>query len=374
MIWTFSPDLIDIVQSYRPVRAALHVDLLRLPHRLAGAVAGGGAPAPHVGRIPFRCHAPLRPDPHPVASAHAAGRHHRRLPPDPPHPRDHRRPDDRHRGELQRGDVQRPCRRSSAWTRPIYVQYGRWLVAVLRGDLGTSWRTGLPVLQMILSRLEVTAELTLLAMLVALAVGVPARHPVGPAREYRRSTTSSGSRASSVCRIPVFWQATMLILAFSLWFNWAPPVDFVSLWVDPLAEPRDHGASEPRARHRGRRRLHADDALIAARGHAEAYIRTARAKGVSEPGVVWVHALQEQPDPADHGRWGPDRATCSAGRSRDGGGVHASRGRAALLWAVFQRDYPLVQGTILFVSALFMLAIWRGPALRVAVDPRIRYG
>jgi peptide/nickel transport system permease protein len=56
---------------------------------------------------------------------------------------------------------------------PIHVQYGRWMSAVLRGDLGTSWRTGLPVHQMILSRLEVTAELTLLAMLVAIAVGIP---------------------------------------------------------------------------------------------------------------------------------------------------------------------------------------------------------
>ena len=56
---------------------------------------------------------------------------------------------------------------------PLHVQYGRWLAGVVHGDLGTSWRTGLPVLQMILSRLEVTAELTLLAMLVAIAVGIP---------------------------------------------------------------------------------------------------------------------------------------------------------------------------------------------------------
>ena len=56
---------------------------------------------------------------------------------------------------------------------PIHVQYGRWLWSVLRGDLGTSWRTGLPVLQMIVSRLQVTAELTLGAMVVAMLVGVP---------------------------------------------------------------------------------------------------------------------------------------------------------------------------------------------------------
>src|SRR4029077_5395481 len=56
---------------------------------------------------------------------------------------------------------------------PIHIQYGRWLWAALHGDLGTSWRTGLPVLQMILSRLQVTAELTLGAMTVPLLVGLP---------------------------------------------------------------------------------------------------------------------------------------------------------------------------------------------------------
>src|SRR5262245_28589941 len=56
---------------------------------------------------------------------------------------------------------------------PIHVQYITWLGALLRGDLGVSWRTGIPVTKMIFGRLEVTAELTFAAMLVALAVGVP---------------------------------------------------------------------------------------------------------------------------------------------------------------------------------------------------------
>src|SRR5205807_3475234 len=67
----------------------------------------------------------------------------------------------------------RALRRFFGLDQPIYVQYIRWLGALLHGDLGTSWRTGIPVLQMILSRLVVTVELTIAAMLVALAVGVP---------------------------------------------------------------------------------------------------------------------------------------------------------------------------------------------------------
>lgn len=116
---------------------------------------------------------------------------------------------------------------------PLHVQYGRWLSGVLRGDLGTSWRTGLPVVQMILGRLEVTVELTLAAMLVAVAVGVP----LGMLSARRENTTLDHVvRLVSLfsLSVPVFWQASMLILAVSLWLNWAPAVDFVSLTTDPL--------------------------------------------------------------------------------------------------------------------------------------------
>jgi len=116
---------------------------------------------------------------------------------------------------------------------PIYVQYVRWLGTLLRGDLGVSWRTGLPVLQMIVSRLLVTVELTFGAMVVALAVGVP----LGMLSARRENTTLDHVvRVASLfsLSIPVFWQATMLILAVSLWLNWAPAVDFVSPWTDPL--------------------------------------------------------------------------------------------------------------------------------------------
>ena len=82
---------------------------------------------------------------------------------------------------------------------PMYLQYARWLGAVLRGDLGTSWRTGLPVLGLIGSRLEVTAELTLLAMLVSLIVGVPLGI-LSARRETPRSIMLYGWRACSGCR------------------------------------------------------------------------------------------------------------------------------------------------------------------------------
>ena len=255
---------------------------------------------------------------------------------------------------------------------PIHVQYARWLGQVLRGDLGTSWRTGLPVLQMITSRLQVTLELTLGAMLVALAVGVPLGI-VSARRENTRLDHAVRVLSLFSLSIPVFWQATMLILATSLWLDWAPAVDFVSPFKN----------------------LRANLAIIAlpslALGTAVAavfmrmtrstllevmrqdYIRTARAKGLREQGVVWSHALKNSLIPLI------TVAGVQVGYLL--GGVVVTEevftlpgiGRL-ILWAVFQRDYPLVQGTILFVSLLFMLSNLVVDLIYAYVDPRIRYG
>jgi peptide/nickel transport system permease protein len=103
------------------------------------------------------------------------------------------------------------------------------------------------------------------------------------------------------------------------------------------------------------------------------YVRTARAKGVAEPGVLWRHALKNSLIPL----------ITVAGVQMGyllGGAVITEEvftlpgvGRL-LLWAVFQRDYPLVQGTILFISALFMVSNLLVDLVYAYVDPRIRYG
>ena len=255
---------------------------------------------------------------------------------------------------------------------PIHVQYARWLGRVLQGDLGTSWRTGLPVLQMITSRLQVTLELTLGAMLVALAIGIP-MGILSARRENTRLDHAVRIVSLFSLSIPVFWQATMLILATSLWLDWAPAVDFVSPFKS----------------------LRANLAIIAlpslALGTAVAavfmrmtrstllevmrqdYIRTARAKGLREQGVIWGHALKNSLIPLI------TVAGVQVGYLL--GGVVVTEevftlpgvGRL-ILWAVFQRDYPLVQGTILFVSLLFMLSNLVVDLIYAYVDPRIRYG
>lgn len=255
---------------------------------------------------------------------------------------------------------------------PIHVQYLRWLWSVLHGDLGTSWRTGLPVLQMILSRLQVTAELTLGAMAVAILVGVP----LGILSARRENTALDHVvRVTSLfsLSIPVFWQATMLILAGSLWLNWAPPVDFVGPFVDParnfgvMALPSVVLGTAAAAVFMRMTR----SSLLEVMG--QDFVRTARAKGLSERSVVWGHAFKNSLIPLI------TIAGIQIGYLLGGAVVTEEVftlpgiGRL-LLGAVVQRDYPLVQGTILFISALFMLSNLVVDLLYASVDPRIRRG
>jgi len=266
----------------------------------------------------------------------------------------------------------RALKRFFGLDQPIYVQYGRWAGALLRGDLGVSWRTGLPVLDMILGRLLVTTELAMGAMLVALVIGIP----LGMLSARRENTALDHAvRVVSLFSLsmPVFWQATMLILAASLWLNWAPSVDFVSPWTDPLrnlailALPSVALGTAVAAVFM---RMTRSSLLEVMR---QDYIRTARAKGLPERGVLWGHALRNSLIPLI------TVAGVQVGYLLGGAVVTEEVftlpgvGRL-LLWGVFQRDYPLVQGTILFISALFLLSNLIVDLLYAYLDPRIHHG
>src|SRR6266404_3995117 len=116
---------------------------------------------------------------------------------------------------------------------PWWRQYGSWIGGLARGDLGTSWRTGKPVIALILERLPVTLELTALAVGFALVLGIPA----GILSATRRDrTVDNVTRVGALLGlyVPVFWQGTMLILFFSIYLRWMPPL----MWVDFFSDPR----------------------------------------------------------------------------------------------------------------------------------------
>ena len=254
---------------------------------------------------------------------------------------------------------------------PLYVQYWRWVSGVLVGDFGQSWRSGLPVGKMIFDRLAVTAELGLLALLISLLVGIP----LGTLSAVRENTMLDHvARIVSLfsLSVPIFWQAAMLILALSLWFNWVPPVDFASPVRDPLANltqmllPAVVLGTVVAAQVMRMTRASLLDVL------RHDYVRTARAKGLAEGLVVRRHAFKNALIPII------TVIGVQIGYLL-GGAVVTEQvftlpgvGRL-VLDAVVQRDYPLIQGTILFIALLFMLSNLVVDLLYAYLDPRIRY-
>jgi peptide/nickel transport system permease protein len=254
---------------------------------------------------------------------------------------------------------------------PWWLQYSRWLAGLAQGDLGTSWRTGKPVAALILERLPVTFELTLLSVGFALLLGVPAGI-VSAARRDHAVDNVTRIGALLGLSVPVFWQGTMLILFFSVYLRWMPPV----MWVDFLTDPRRNltimllpalclgtasAANIARTTRAG---------MLDVLGSE--YIRTAAAKGLSRRLVILKHALKNALIPI----------VTVAGLQVGillGGTVVVEEvftlpgvGRL-VLWSIYQRDYPLTQSTILFIAMMFMTINLAVDLLYGYLDPRIRY-
>jgi peptide/nickel transport system permease protein len=254
---------------------------------------------------------------------------------------------------------------------PWWRQYGSWVAALGHGDLGTSWRTGKPVVTLILERLPVTIELTALAVGFALALGIPA----GIVSATRRDrAVDNVTRVGTLLglSVPVFWQGTMLILFFSIYLRWMPPVMWVDFFADPvrnltiMALPALCLGTASAANIARTTRACMLDVL------RSEYIRTAAAKGLAERLVVLKHGLKNALIPI----------VTVAGLQIGillGGTVVVEEvftlpgiGRL-VLWSIYQRDYPLTQSTILFIAVMFMTINLAVDVLYGYLDPRIRY-
>jgi peptide/nickel transport system permease protein len=254
---------------------------------------------------------------------------------------------------------------------PWYVQYGRWIGQLLQGDLGTSWRTGKPVFSLILERLPVTLELTLFSVAFALVLGMAA----GVVSAVRRDgILDNVTRVGTLLglSVPVFWQGTMLILFFSLYLRWMPPVVWVDFWTDwkrnltIMVLPALCLGTASAANIARTTRACMLDVL------RSEYVRTAAAKGLARRMVVLKHALRNALIPI----------VTVAGLQLGillGGTVVVEEvftlpgvGRL-VLWSIYQRDYPLTQSTILFIALLFMTLNLLVDLLYAYLDPRVRY-
>ncbi|MDE2198738.1 MAG: ABC transporter permease [Rhodospirillales bacterium] len=253
---------------------------------------------------------------------------------------------------------------------PLIVQYARWIGGAVRGDFGTSVWTGRPVIEEIAGRVGVTAELALLGLTLAIALGVPAGCLMA---SLRSSAADYAMRLVSIIglTLPSFWLGAMLlygagVLAPGLqvvgWvpFTQAPLVNLERVILPVIALSLPILASLARVV-----RAAMLDAL------AQDYVRTARAKGLSPLRVVFAHALCNALIPFT-------AATGIAAGYLFGGAVVVEQvfalpglGRL-MVGAIAERNYPLIQAAILLATLAFVAINFIVDLLTIAIDPRAR--
>lgn len=252
---------------------------------------------------------------------------------------------------------------------PIHVQYLSWIGDAVRGDLGHDYRTGEPIGSMLMSRLPVTLEVAILAIFVAGLIGVP----LGILSATRRGAAEVTSSTFSILgiSIPDFWLGVMLILFFSANLRWLPSSGYVRI-SDSITGNLRHMILPSVTLGFGfaavlTRTTHAAIAEALQRPH----IQTARAKGLGERSVVMRHVIQNASIPI------VTVMGMQFGYALGGAIIidylFSLPGIGQLtLNAVLARNYLVVQGAVLLVTFLFMLANIMTDSLYAALDPRIR--
>lgn len=255
---------------------------------------------------------------------------------------------------------------------PIPVQYGFWLSQVLRGDLGRSVRTQQPVAEAIFQRLPPTVELTLFAVVISLCIAIPS----GILSAVRRNSASdliSTTLALLGISMPSFLLAILLIFVFALKLRWLPPIGYTPINQDVIGNIK--GMILP-----GLTLGAATAALVSRQTRSsllevlhEDYIRTARAKGLAERTVILGHGLKNAMIPVATVIGLQVGALLGGAIITETIFVLPGVGRL-VVDSIFSRDFPLVQGTVLFLALIYLFANLVVDVLYVFLDPRIRYG
>lgn len=255
--------------------------------------------------------------------------------------------------------------------RPIPVQYFIWLSRAVQGDFGRSNQTKRPVLSEIKNRLPVTIQLGLAAWLLSIVIALPAGI-VSAVRRGSRLDFAATVLSMGGVAMPGFWLGILLILLFGVTLHWLPTNGFVSLADQPftglkhlLLPAISLGVTGTALNMRQIR-----SAMLEVL--AQDYVRTARAKGLAERSVIWVHALKNALLPV---------VTITAlqiGRLLGGAVVietlFALPGMGRLMVnAVFLRDIPVVQASVLLVAAAVLVSNLIADLIYAWLDPRIRY-
>ncbi len=294
-------------------------------------------------------------------------------------------------GEKASPEVAEKWREELGLNDPLYVQYSKFLGRAVQGDLGKSIRNGEMVSKLLVQRLPATLELTFISMLIAVTIGV-FLGVVAAVRQYSIWDNFSMVLAIAGVSMPVFWLGLMLIIVFTINLGWLPATGRLTVGldisrisglhlVDSLLTMNFKGFHDA-LRHliMPAIALSAVQLAIIARLTRSSmlevirmdYIRTARAKGLSERVVIYKHAIRNALIPVI------TIIGLTLGRLLGG----AVLTETVFAWpgigkmavdAIYARDFPLVQGIVLIVATGFVIVNLLVDYCYAMIDPRIRY-
>jgi peptide/nickel transport system permease protein len=274
-------------------------------------------------------------------------------------------------GEEQDPEVIAYLREKMRLDEPLPMRYLHWVGGVLQGDLGESIRNQQPVLELVLQKLPVTIELSVLAMLIALLIGIP----TGIISAVRQgSAWDFGANVFALwgLSMPNFWLGILMILLFSVQLGWLPASGYVPFSEDPVGNLQAMlmpafvlGTNIAAVLMR-----HTRSAMLQVM--SADYVRTARAKGLGQRVVILRHALRNALTPVI------TLGALELGTLLSGAvlteQVFTIPGFGKLIVdAVFNRDYAVVQGVVLVTGTAYILLNLLADIAYVVVNPRLRW-
>src|SRR5579871_1719635 len=254
--------------------------------------------------------------------------------------------------------------------RPFWTQYGYWVSGVLHGDLGQSLRIKEPVLKLVLEKLPVTIQLGSMALVIALTIGIGA----GIISAVKKDTVwdyAANAFALWGISTPNFWLGIMLIFLFSVQLGWLPASGYVPLWEDWRASLAStimpafvlgNAIAAILMRHTRSAMLQVLESD---------YVRTARAKGLTERSVILKHAMRNALTPVI------TLGALELGTLLSGAvlteQIFTIPGFGKLIVdAVFNRDYAVVQGVVLVTATTYIGLNLLADIAYVLINPRLR--
>ena len=274
-------------------------------------------------------------------------------------------PADAMAGQRATKEQRQQIREKYGFDKPLIIQYGKYMVSVCQGDLGISYDSHRPVVSIIAERFPYTFKLAMLAMIIAIILGLSAGllSALLPNSIYDRMAMVLSLLGIST---PVFWLGLLLIYFISIRLQWLPPSGYGNGSLRFLILPAIALGTQSIAFLARMTRASMLEVLN------EEYITTARAKGMSPFWVVCKHAFMNAVIPIitiiglDFASYLSGSVLTETVFSWPGLGRH-------IVTAIAQRDYPLINGTVLFFALIFILINLFIDLLYAFLDPRIRY-